>query len=138
MAQVDISSDSLNELKNTETFQRLTKDQMRYVVAMQNCKSKKDAAEELGIPVGTIYNWPEYVNEAVELLARDIVEFARQLRRKALAEAVAVQIKGLESDDERVRQAAAKEIIEAELGKATQALGIDPENNEITFRVVRE
>jgi hypothetical protein len=138
VAQVDISSDSLNELKNTETFQRLTKDQMRYVVAMQNCKSKKDAAEELGIPVGTIYNWPEYVNEAVELLARDIVEFARQLRRKALAEAVAVQIKGLESDDERVRQAAAKEIFEAELGKATQALGIDPENNEITFRVVRE
>lgn len=114
-------------------FGNLSKDQLRFVVKMQECSSKKDAAEELGLKVQTVYNWPSIVDDAIRLLALDIVESSRQMRKSALARAIAVKIAGLDSSDERVRQAAATEIIEAELGKATQVIN---QHNDGTLEVV--
>ena len=108
--------------KYQEVFSNLTKDQLRLVVAMQEYSSKKDAAESLGISAKTAYNWGSVIDEAVKLLTLDIVESAKQMRKSALARAIAVKIAGLDSTDEKVRQAAASEIIEWELGKAKQAL----------------
>ena len=101
-----------------EVFSKLTKDQLRFVVALQEYQSKKEAAEFLKIPVKTTYNWGSIIDDAVKLLELDILESSRQMRKSALAKAVAVKLAGLDSSDEKVRQSAATEIIEAELGKA--------------------
>ena len=107
-----------------EVFSKLTKDQLRFVVALQEYPSKKEAAEFLKIPVKTTYNWGSIIDEAVKLLALDIIESSRQMRKSALARAIAVKIAGLDSGDEKIRQSAATEIIEAELGKAKQSIDL--------------
>lgn len=125
-------SEMVSDGKFTEIFSQLSKDQLRFIVAMQENNTKKEAAEKLKIPVQTVYNWPSVVDEAIKLLALDITQSAREMRKKALAKAIAVQVAGLDSDDERVRQAAAKEIIEAELGKAKQAIDVTTGGDKIT------
>jgi len=108
---------SLENVKFSEVFANLSKDQLRFVVAMQEYNSKKEAAKELKIKIGTIYNWPPIVDEAIKLLAMDMVQSVRQMRKSALAKAIAIKIAGLDSTDEKVRQSVSTEIIEAELGK---------------------
>ena len=122
---MELTNETGNSGNISEIFSQLTKDQLRFVVAMQECGSKKEAAKNIKVPVKTVYNWPPIVDEAVKLLALDVAEAARQMRKSALAKAVAVKIAGLDSADERVRQAAATEIIEAELGKARQSIELD-------------
>lgn len=102
----------------SDIFSKLTKDQLRFVVAMQEFPTKKEAAESIGIEPDTVYRYPKEVDEACKLMALNVVESAKTLRVRALAKAVAVKLSGLDSDDEKVRQAAASEIIEWELGKA--------------------
>jgi len=101
---------------------RLTVEQIRFVIARQNCATDKDAAEQIGIRPRTTYSWDnkDEVNEAVRLMAVDGVATALHLRRRHLAEAMAVKIQGLRSKNERTRQAVATELIEWELGRATQ------------------
>jgi hypothetical protein len=53
-------------------------------------------------------------------MAMDGVYTALEIRRRALPEAMAVKAAGLQSDNERIRQQVSTEIIEWELGKATQ------------------
>lgn len=101
--------------KVSELFQQLSNTQLRFVVAMQDHKSKKDAAKALKIPVKTVYNWPSFVDDAIDYVQRDIANAALSIRKKALVKAITVKVDGLDSKDERVKQAAATEIIEAEL-----------------------
>jgi hypothetical protein len=99
---------------------RLTLDQIRFVVARQECATDREAARMVGVSESTVYRWPDDVKEACRLMAGDGVTTALHLRRRSLAKAMAVKAKGLDSDDEKIRQGVATEIIEWELGKATQ------------------
>ena len=99
---------------------KLTPNQLRYVVAAQDFPTVKEAAEAIDIKPDTVYRWPDYVKRAVELFAQDIVAGAVTIRRRSLAKAMAVKVAGLDSGDEGARQKVATEIIEWELGKATQ------------------
>jgi len=103
-----------------ELLKSLSKDQLRFVVAMQEYNSKKEAADALGLKRSTVYNWARTVDEAIKLLQLDILESARQMRKSALLRAMMIKIVGLDSPDEKVRQNVATEIIEGEMGKATQ------------------
>ena len=118
----DTSSDRLREI-----LRQLSAAQIRFVVARNEAKSDKDAAEIIGISPATVKGWEEkpLIDEAVKLMAYDGVITAQEIRRRNLAKAMAVKAAGLESDDERIRQAVATEIIEWEMGKATQ-------RNEVT------
>jgi hypothetical protein len=102
----------------------LTPEQLRFVVARQDYSSDKETAEELEIPSKTVYNWPNKaeVNRAIKLMADDIFSTARSIRKKHLAEAMMVKVKGLRSKNERIAQAVATEFVEWELGKANQPL----------------
>ena len=104
-------------------------EQIRYAIARRESKSITDACAAIGMSRAAFYKWPEeervLIDEAVRLMARDGLVTAMHLRRRALAEAMAVKVAGLRSKDERVRQATATELIEWELGKATQ-------RNEVT------
>jgi len=69
-------------------------------------------------------------------MAYDGVLTALEIRRRNLARAMAVKAAGLDSRDERIRQNAATEIIEWELGKANQKTE-SKNSGEVTVKVVR-
>lgn len=84
-----------------------------------------------------VYRWPDAVKRAVKLMAGDGLVTALHLRRRVLAKAMLVKVRGLDTDDERLRQQTATEIIEWELGKATQP-NKNEESGELIVRVVRD
>ena len=101
----------------------LSVSQLRFVVARQEHKSDKAAAEFLEISPNTVKDWKYKgvpIDRAVELMAQDGVVVARTIRRRKLAQAMLVKVAGLDSDDERLRQQVATEIIEWEMGRAQQ------------------
>jgi hypothetical protein len=106
--------------------------QIRYVVARAETKTDKEAAEAIGISPVTVKNWDNKadVDEAVRQMHMDGVVTALEIRRRALARAMAVKVGALESDNEKIRQDAATELIEWELGRATQ-----PTDNKHTVQV---
>lgn len=103
-----------------EILAQLSKDQLRYVVALQDYPDKKSAAEAIDIKPNTAYKWPDIVDEAARLIAVEAADSALAIRRRNLVKAMAVKVAGLDSEDEGIRQKSATEIIEGELGKATQ------------------
>lgn len=109
-----------------EVLRQLSSDQIRFVVARQECATDKEAAKALRIKPNTVYQWKSRdgvpVDEAVKLMAVDGLIVAQELRRRNLGKAMGVKVAGLDSDDERMRQRAASEIIEWEMGKAIQKI----------------
>ncbi len=101
---------------------QLSTDQIRFVVARQECATDKEAAEAIGIKPDTVYHWPDAVKEAVRLMASDGIVVATHVRRRNLAKAMLAKVAGLDSMDENVRQRVATEIIEWEMGKAKQPI----------------
>lgn len=102
----------------SEIIPQLTTNQRRFIVAMQGCPTKKEAAEAIGLEPNTVYGWPDVVDEAIDLVTRDVIEAARQLRKSGLLKAIMVKLAGLDNDDDAFRQRIATEIIEWEMGKA--------------------
>lgn len=116
---------------------RLSIDQLRFVVARQECATAREAARKIGLSESTVYRWGGDVETAVRLMAHDGLTTALHLRRRALAKAMAVKVAGLDSGDERVRQAVATEVIEWELGKATQRQEHSgPGGEDIPIRII--
>ena len=106
-----------------ETVGNLTTDQIRFIVARQEFATDKEAAEEIGISPETVKSWKYRgapIDEAVRLMAGDGIVVATELRRRNLAKAMAVKVAGLDESDSKLRQGVATEIIEWEMGKATQ------------------
>lgn len=99
---------------------RLTTNQIRFVVARQECQTDREAAKSIDVRPDTVYRWPENVKLAVQLMARDNLATAAHIRRRYLAKAMLVKVGGLDSGDESVRQKVASEIIEWEMGRAVQ------------------
>ena len=102
---------------------RLSVDQIRYVVARQLHSTDREAAESVDIPANTISKWKAKgfpIDETVLAMALDGLIVAAHVRRKNLARAMLVKVSGLESDDEKIRQTVATELIDWEMGRATQ------------------
>ncbi len=103
---------------------QLSSDQIRFVVARQECATDKEAAKALSIRPNTVYQWKSRdgvpIDDAVKLMAVDGLIVAQELRRRNLGKAMGVKVAGLDSDSERTRQGVASEIIEWEMGKAMQ------------------
>jgi hypothetical protein len=118
-------SDPNPEAEFEALWRRLSDSQRRYVIARQDCGTKADAAEEIGLTASTVYNWPDYVDEAAERL----VDQAKATIQAGLdsASAAAVQrLKEIVEDggDKQARQAA-EYIIDQQIGRATQQQDID-------------
>lgn len=102
---------------------QLTIDQLRFVTARMNVSTDKEAALAIGVRPDTISEWKRNgvpIDEAVKLLIHDGLVLSRTILRRSVAEAAAVKRAGLYSDDEKVRQGAASEILDRELGRAMQ------------------
>jgi hypothetical protein len=123
MSQEQTNQEKSSSDKLEQVLETLTVDQIRFVVARQQFSTDKEAAQEIGIKPDTVYQWKHkgfQIDDAVRLMALDGVIVAQHLRRRNLAKAMAVKVSGLDSDDEKLRQGVATEVIEWELGRATQ------------------
>ena len=107
----------------------MSPEQVRFVVARTEHTSNRAACKAIGIAYQTRSHWPKDVigkiKRAIILAEIEPLTTAIHMRSVALSKAMAVKIKGLDSKVEKVRQAAATEIIEWELGKATQPTDIN-------------
>lgn len=107
----------------TEALEQLSVDQIRFVVARRSFPTDKETAEYIGISPNTVKDWKYKgapIDDAVRLMALDGVVTAQHILARNLAKAALIKAAGLDSDDERVRQAASTEIMDREMGKPTQ------------------
>jgi len=116
------NSEIREKLHTNDLFSQLTDNQWRFVTAMVEnpAFTKKAAAEHIGFKPDTVYRWPAYVDDAIVQARHDVHAAALASRRQSLLKAIAVKRALLDSEDETIRSKAASEIIEWELGKATQ------------------
>lgn len=115
------TSNDVEELANV--IGQLSTDQIRFVVKRQETSTDKEAAIAIRVSPSTVKGW-KYdgapIDESVRLMAFDGIVIAREILRRNLAKAAAVKAAGLDDDDARIRQGAATEILDRELGQATQ------------------
>jgi hypothetical protein len=116
-----------------EMLKQLSPIQRHFVVAKASTTTDVDACKEIGLSISTMRHWPvpirEVIRQAESLIALDVMDAAVKLRRQAVVKAVMVQIDGLESPNEKIRQRCASEILNWELGKAS-AVRVDVETGE--------
>ncbi len=106
--------------------------QRRFVVQMAVSATKKEAAEAVGLSKHTIYNWPPRVMAAVALYQEHIRTAAAEILAEAAAKAALIKVAGLDSDDERVRQRSASELLERAFGRPTQRQEVSgPDGGEL-------
>ena len=129
---------AIDEVHTNAIFSQLSENQWRFVTAMVEnpAYSKKEAAEHIGMNPQTIYKWGDLINRAVELARRDIHSAALDRRKQAVLKAISVKLALLDSDDENVRSKAASEIINWELGQATQKQDLTTNGKDLTFTFV--
>lgn len=105
----------------TEVWKQLHRNQKRFVMSMPDYNSKKECAEGIKISVGTIYGWDsDLINEAVDLYQEHVQEVAEEYLTDAIAKAALVKVAGLDSEDERIQQMTATEILDRYFGKPKQ------------------
>lgn len=122
-----------------DVLAQLTVDQKRFIVARQEYSTDKDAAESIGIKPNTVSRWKTNgypIDQAVEMMADDGVILAAHLRRRNLAKAMLTKVAGLDSDDEKLRQGVATELIEWEMGRAGQTIELgNKDGKPLSFEV---
>ena len=127
--------ESIDNGRFSEIYKQLTHKQRKFLALMQDGKkTKREVAEELEIGESTVYGWPKIIDEALEIIDQDELNVARTMRRQALIEAMQVKIEGLKSENEKIQQDVATEILEAELGKAAQAIDLNT-RHETTIKL---
>lgn len=98
--------------------------QLDYVVARSKVRTDAQGFRDAGIPKSTFYKWPEetrnYLNELAQRVKRESALRAIMILQDAAEDAANVKVQGLESRKEHIKQAAATEILDRNLGKPTQ------------------
>lgn len=112
----------------------LEDNRLAYVMARAMSTSDRQGYLDAGIAKNTYYSWPseerEKLNNLAQRFKRETVARALMVLQDAAAEAAEVKVSGLKSRDERVKQAAATEIIDRAIGKSEQ-----PVSGELTIHV---
>jgi N-methylhydantoinase B/oxoprolinase/acetone carboxylase alpha subunit len=97
---------------------------LSYVMARSRVNSDRQGFIEAGIAKATFYTWPaeerERLNNLAQQFKRETATRALIVLQDAAEEAAKVKVSGLKSRDERVKQAAATEIIDRTIGKTEQ------------------
>lgn len=107
-------------------FDGLDPREIEYVKARANAKSDSEACRVAGFSRGWLFqhNAPDLYERALAFKA-DVTYRAQTILEEAVEEAARVKAGGLKARDERVKQAAATEILDRRFGKPTQ-------RNEVT------
>jgi hydroxypyruvate isomerase len=116
-------------LDNLQTvLGQLEDKRLDYVRARSMVNSDSQACKDAGIARATYYTWPQderdQLNELAQQLKRATVARAIMALQAAAEEAAQVKIAGLKSRDERLKQSAATEILDRNIGKPKQAVDV--------------
>lgn len=111
---------SISELVFADMWANLNTNQRRYAIAMLESQTMKEAAELAGVKPNTAYKWGEEVTAVVEFMRANIEASAMGIIYNAANKAAAVKQGGLDSDNEKIRQDVATEILDRIMGKPTQ------------------
>lgn len=109
-----------------------------YVFARSDSNSDNSALEKAGLS----YGWfrkrdKDKLNDLARQLRIDTSFKAKRILKEAVEEAAQVKVDGLRSPDKHVKQAAATEILDRELGKPTQRqelAGIDIQSINVIIK----
>lgn len=98
-------------------------------MARSRVNSDAQGYSEAGIHKNTFYSWPaqerEKLNDIAQRFKRETATRALMVLQDAAEAAAKVKVDGLKSRDERVKQAAATEIIDRTIGKSEQPVSGD-------------
>jgi hypothetical protein len=102
---------------------------LAYVMARSKVNSDRQGYLDAGIAKATFYLWPseqrEKLNELAQQLKRETATRALMVLQDATEDAALVKAAGLKSRDERVKQAAATEILDRTIGKALTTVDVN-------------
>jgi hypothetical protein len=119
-----------------ELWQTLTHNQQRFAIAMLSSKTKKDAAQAVGLEPNTVYGWNGEVDAAVDFMRNHSAVATLGIIEANATKAAMIKAAGLDSDNEKLRQDVASEILDRILGKATQHQEVTGPNGTPLFRPV--
>ena len=94
----------------------LSHTQRRFVIAMTQHSSKREAALALDLNPDTVYRWPAVVDEALGFIMKDVLKSTWDILRHYSAQAAFTKTRGLKSKDEKLRQQVATEILNRVIG----------------------
>lgn len=102
-------------------FDGLDPREIEYVKARANAKSDTEACKIANVSRGWLFqhNAPDLLERAMAFKA-DVTYRAQEILESAVEEAARVKAAGLKVRDERIKQAAATEILDRKFGKPTQ------------------
>jgi hypothetical protein len=113
---------------------QLEDNRLDYVRARSLVNSDAQAIKDIGISKTAFYKWPaeerEKLNELAQQLKRATVARAIMALQAAAEEAALVKIAGLKSRDERLKQSAATEILDRNIGKPSQSIKLGGDGGE--------
>jgi hypothetical protein len=101
-----------------------TPEQRKWVIARLKLTTDAAAARVAGVHPATVCRWPNKaeLDAKVKELLNHPLEQAMTILTDAVPDAARVKVDGLKSRDERIRQAAASEILDRELGGTVQKI----------------
>jgi hypothetical protein len=113
---------------------QLEDNRLDYVRARSLVNSDAEGYRNAGISKALFYRWPaeerEKLNEMAQQLKRATVARAIMALQAAAEEAAQVKIAGLKSRDERLKQSAATEILDRNIGKPSQSIKLGGDGGE--------
>ncbi|MGI6249893.1 MAG: hypothetical protein ACOYKD_00800 [Anaerolineaceae bacterium] len=117
----------------------LTEHEKRYVMARVDAKSNAAALREIKMSRAWLHGCDvNDLNQRAETIRLDLAQRALTMLKNALPAAAGALVDGLKSDDERIKQAAAKEILDRIMGKPTQRAETITQSEPVTLRVIYE
>lgn len=110
-----------------EVWAQLNPNQRRFVTQRRLYPSKKETAKAIGMVPGSVYQWPDIVDVAIELYERNTLQAAQMELQEAVAEAAQIKVREMREPGSTTKsqQKAAEEILDRVAGKATQKQVID-------------
>ena len=98
---------------------------------MLSSSSKKDAALSVNIEPNTVYSWNGSIDDVIEYMRNHAALAALGIIQANVTKAAMIKAAGLDSDNEKIRQDSASELLDRQLGKATQRQEIAHEGSVV-------
>ncbi len=109
-------------------LEQLEDNRLAYVVARSKVNSDRQGYLDAGIAKASFYTWSteerKKLNDIAQRLKRETATRALMILQDAAEQAAIVKTKGLENRDERIKQAAATEILDRTIGKTKDRIDV--------------
>jgi len=113
------------DMEFQQAWESLNRLQKQFVLAMQDARTKKEAAEEVGVAQHTTYRWPKAVDVCIDKMLDHQLDAIRAELRELALEALGELPSLVKSDDETVKLSTVKYVLDQAIGKAKQTQEVE-------------